>query len=197
MATQLVDLRRDTAGSGATAAPGLLFRVARAGVRISIYLGVGAVALAALLLLVLAAGPNVLPYRAYTIESGSMTPTLPIGSEVILAKTSAAQLKVGDVITFREPTRAGNGQIITHRIVRIERRAGKRLFVTKGDANGLPDAWRVPATGEGWRYAFKLPYLGYGIEALKLPLVRFAMLALAALTVAVSTLRWVWRPSES
>jgi signal peptidase len=191
--TELVEHRRGEAGSSGEAAPGFLFRVARAGARASMY----AVALAALFVLVLAVGPSFLPYRAYTIESGSMTPTLPIGSEVILAKTSAAKLKAGDVITFREPTRAGNGAIVTHRIVRIERKDGKRFFVTKGDANGLPDAWRVPATGEGWRYVYELPWLGYLIAALKLPFLRLALLAAAALTVTYSTLRWVWQPSES
>jgi signal peptidase len=194
--TELVDIRRDGAGSGAIAAPGLLFRVARAGVRTSMYVSIGAVALAALFVLALALGPSFLPYRAYTIESGSMTPTLPIGSEVILAKTSAAQLKPGDVITFREPTRDGTGAIITHRIVRIERKDGKRFFVTKGDANGLADAWRVPATGEGWRYVYRLPWLGYLIAALKLPLIRLAMLATAALALALSILRWVWQTPE-
>ena len=161
------------------------------------YAGIAAVALAALFVVVLAAGPSFLPFRAYTIESGSMTPTLAIGSEVILAKTSAAQLKAGDVITFREPTRAGDGAIVTHRILRIERKEGRRFFVTKGDANGLPDAWRVPATGEGWRYVYKLPWLGYLIAALKLPFLRFALLAAAALTVTYSILRWIWQPSES
>jgi signal peptidase I len=180
---ELVDLRRDGA--------------ARVTVRAAAYAAVATVALAALIVLALALGPSFLPYRAYTIESGSMTPTLPIGAEVILAKTSAAQLKPGDVITFREPSSAGEGAIITHRIVRIERRGGKRFFVTKGDANGLPDAWRVPATGEGWREVYKLPWLGYLIAALKLPLVRFALLAAAALTITFSVLRWVWAPSES
>jgi signal peptidase I len=105
-------------------------------------------------------------------------------------------LKPGDVITFREPTRAGNGAIITHRIVRIERKDGKRFFVTKGDANGLADAWRVPATGEGWRYVYRLPWLGYLIAALKLPLIRLAMLAAAALALTLSILRWVWQTPE-
>ena len=41
------------------------------------------------------------------------------------------------------------------------------------------------------------PWVGYFIAALKLPLVRFALLAAAALIVTLSTLRWVWRPSES
>ena len=161
------------------------------------YAGIVVVALAALLVLALAMGPSFLPYRAYTIESGSMTPTLPVGSEVILARTSAAELKVGEVITFREPTRTGEGAIVTHRLVRVERKDGKRFFVTKGDANGLPDAWRVPATGEGWRYVYKLPWLGYLIAALKLPLLRLALLAAAALTITYSLLRWVWQPSES
>jgi signal peptidase len=158
------------------------------------YLALAVVVAAALGVLALAVGPRFLPYRAYTIETGSMTPTLPVGTEVILTQTSAAKLEVGDIITFTAPS---SGELVTHRIVRIGRVDGKRVFVTKGDANGLPDAWRVPATGEGWRYAYKLPYAGYAIEALKLPLVRFALLALAALATAVSILRWVWRPSES
>src|SRR5689334_25202859 len=123
--TEFVGLRRGEAGRGAGAAPGFLFRVARTGARASMYAGIAAVALAALFVVVLAAGPSFLPFRAYTIESGSMTPTLAIGSEVILAKTSAAQLKAGDVITFREPTRAGDGAIVTHRILRIERKDGR------------------------------------------------------------------------
>jgi hypothetical protein len=77
--TELVERRRGEAGSSAIAAPGFLFRVGRAGARASMYAGIAAVALAALVVLVLAVGPSCLPYRAYTIESGSMTPTLPIG----------------------------------------------------------------------------------------------------------------------
>ena len=194
MTTQLVDLRRRNTGSGAGAAPGLLVRVARIAARVMTYVALAAIVVAALSVAALAVGPRVLPYQAYTIETGSMTPTLPVGTEVILVKTSASRLKVGDIISFHAPP---NGEIVTHRIVRIERDRGKRVFVTKGDANGLPDAWRVPATGEGWRFAYKLQYLGYGIEALKLPLVRFALLALAALVTAASVLRWVWRPTES
>jgi signal peptidase len=197
MTTELVELRRDAAGSGVIAAPGLAFRVVRAGARTTIYAAVAGTALAALFVAALAVGPSFVPYRAYTIEGGSMTPTLRLGTEVILTRTSAARLEPGDIITFREPRPGGNGPIVTHRIVRIERDHGKRFLVTKGDANGVPDAWRVPATGEGWRYVFKLPYVGYGLAALKLPLVRFAILALAALTIGVSTLRWVWRPPES
>jgi signal peptidase I len=179
------------------AAPGLAFRVARLGGRAVIYAAVAAMALAALFVVMLAIGPSFVPYRAYTIEGGSMTPTLPLGTEVVLTRRSAARLRPGDIITFREPRSGGHGPIVTHRIVRIERKHGKRFFVTKGDANGVPDAWRVPATGEGWRYVFKLPYVGYGLAALKLPLVRFAVLALAALTIGASTLRWVWQPSGS
>jgi signal peptidase len=158
------------------------------------YLALAAVVVAALGVVALAIGPRFLPYRAYTIETGSMRPTLPVGTEVILTKAPASTLKVGDIITFRAPS---NGELVTHRIARIERTRGRRFFVTKGDANGVPDAWRVPATGVGWRYATKLDYVGYGIAALKLPLVRFVLLALAALATAASILRWIWRPTES
>src|SRR5689334_2455215 len=194
MTTQLVDLRRRTVGGGSTAAPGLLRRAARLVGLTAMYLGIAALVVAALGVAALAIGPRSLPYRAYTIETGSMAPTLPVGTEVVLTKTAASKLKPGDIITFHAPP---GGELVTHRIVRIERDGGKRVFVTKGDANGLPDAWRVPATGEGWRFSTKLGYVGYGIAALKLPLVRLALLGFAALLIALSILRWVWRPTES
>jgi hypothetical protein len=32
----------------------------------------------------------------------------------------------------------------------VKTSATGRYFVTKGDANGAPDDWRVPAVGTGW-----------------------------------------------
>jgi signal peptidase len=147
--------------------------------------------LAAALVLVLDVAPRFLPYRAYTVLGGSMAPTIPRGSEVVLRPVRADRLRIGDVITFRKP--GGTGTLVTHRIVRIERSDGRRVFVTKGDANGLPDAWRVPAVGTGWRVAFSVPLLGYLPGALTLPLLRLALFALISLLVASSVLRRIWR----
>jgi signal peptidase len=198
-----LELRRATSGSGTVPAlggsprarPARLPRsgISAAAAKLAIYVGGVAVVLAAIAVLVLSVGPRLLPYRTYAIDSGSMAPTLPVGSEVVLRPVAAAKLKVGDIITFKRPDNLK--QLVTHRIARIERRGGKRVLVTKGDANAVPDSWRVIASGTGWRYAFRIPYAGYLVQGLTLPVVRLGLFALIALLLAATALKRIWRPS--
>jgi signal peptidase I len=163
-------------------------RIAHQVVTASLTLAVTTAALAASLLVF---GPHVFPYRIYAIESGSMRPTLPVGSLAVLRPVQASRISVGDIITFEKPGAAS--LLVTHRVVAIKRERGARFFVTKGDANGTPDAWRVPTAGTGWRYAFSLPYAGYPIAALKQPVLRFGFFATLALALAAGALLRVWR----
>lgn len=163
-------------------------RFARSAVTAGLTLAVTAAAVLASLLVV---GPQVLPYRVYAIESGSMRPTLPVGSLVVLRPVHARGIAVGDIITFHRPGAAA--VLVTHRVVAREQRAGRTFFVTKGDANGAPDAWRVPASGTGWRYAFSVPSLGYPVAALKQPVFRFGLFATFALALGAVGLVRVWR----
>ena len=163
-------------------------RIAQQAVTASMTLAVTA---AALLTCVLVIGPHLLPYRVYAIESGSMRPTLPVGSTVVLRPVAASRIAVGDIITFRRP--GADSTLVTHRVVAIEHTGSDTFFVTKGDANGARDAWRVPAAGTGWRYAFSIPYLGYPVAALKQPVVRFGFIAALALALAAVALVRVWR----
>jgi len=156
-------------------------------------IGCALLTLAAGLVLALDVAPRVLPYRAYAILGGSMEPTIPFGSEVVLRPVRADQLRIGDIITFRKP--GDSVEFVTHRIVRVERSGGRRYFLTKGDANALPDAWRVPATGTGWRYAFTVPFLGYVSAALDMLAVRLVALVLVAVLVGATVLREIWRPA--
>jgi signal peptidase len=151
--------------------------------------------LAGLFLVTLAAitlGPRVLPYRTFFVRSGSMRPTLPVGSLAIYTPVAAADLKVGDVIAFERPV--GVRGLVTHRIVGIEHSATGTDFVTKGDANGIADAWRIPSKGHGWRLACVVPYVGYLPGALGIPLVRLALASLIAFGVAARLLIRIWRP---
>jgi signal peptidase len=191
--TSHVEIGRTTAGSGALPAPGAVGRATSALRRAAGGCVVVALAAAAAFVLVLCVGPRLLPYRAYAIDSGSMAPTLPVGSEAILRPVQAERLRVGDVITFKRPD--NKRELVTHRIVRIERKGGVRLLVTKGDANALPDAWRVRASGTGWRYAFRIPYAGYLVQGLTLPIARLALLALIGLLLGAAAIRRIWSPS--
>ena len=65
--------------------------------------------------------------------------------------------------------------------------------MTKGDANGVPDPWRIPARGRGWRYRFAVPYLGYAVGLIGSPLVRLALLVGLALGSAGAVLAAIWR----
>lgn len=73
-------------------------------------------------------------YQSNVIISGSMTPTIPIGSLVISKTVPISQLKKGDVIVFDT-----EGERLTHRITAIS----KEKIQTKGDANDYLDAGTV------------------------------------------------------
>ena len=139
-------------------------------------------------------GPLVLPYRVMVVRSGSMRPTIAVGALAIYRPVSSAELHPGDVIAFAHPERPG--ETVTHRIVKVEEADGKRSFVTKGDANGQPDAWLVPATGTGWRYRFSVPVAGYALVAVGSSLGRAVMLAVVVASLALSVLARIWRPAR-
>ncbi|MFO1537218.1 MAG: signal peptidase I [Actinomycetota bacterium] len=139
-------------------------------------------------------GPRVLPYRVSYVRSGSMTPAVPVGALAVFRPAQAADLRPGDVIAFAAPR--GRSEVIAHRIVGTEGAGAGRAFVTRGDANPAPDAWRVPARGTGWRQVLVVPYLGYGLAALTRPLVRTGLLVTVAGLGAVALLVALWRPER-
>ena len=144
-------------------------------------------------LLVVNVGPLVLPYRVYTVLSGSMSPTIPVGSEVVLRQADAAQIRVGDVITFTRPGHPG--QLVTHRVAAITRdpQTGAPEFITKGDANAVSDDWRIPAQGTGLKYAFHVPFIGYAFAMLQSPIGRICFILAPALLLAAVVLNDVWK----
>src|SRR3546814_13140355 len=76
-----------------------------------------------------------------TVLSGSMEPTYPVGSQVVVERVGpkdADDLEVGDVITFLP--RPEDTSVVTHRIVRKAHRPdGIPVFTTRGDANNSDD----------------------------------------------------------
>ncbi len=142
----------------------------------------------------LGVGPRLLPYRAYAIHTGSMAPALPVGSEAILRPVAAIDLRPGDVIAFHKPS--GGAEMVTHRIFRVETVRGERRFVTKGDANDVPDAWRVPAEGAGWRVVASVPYAGYVVQSLRTPIPRLLVIAVVLVWFGGVAIRRIWsRPA--
>lgn len=142
-------------------------------------------------LLAVTVGPRFLPYQALIVRSGSMSPTIPTGSIVFYRKTAAAAVKVGDVIVFAKP--GDPNEKVTHRVVQIKTGATGRYFITKGDANGTPDDWRVPAAGTGWVSSFHVARAGYALVYLRSSFGRLLLLILPAILLGAITLYEIWQ----
>ena len=96
----------------------------------------------------------------YTVLSGSMEPTYHVGSLIYVQKVDAAELKVGDPITYV----IEGGTVVTHRIVEILPAYGEDGsvgFKTKGDANKIEDGTPVHSNNVVGKPLFSIPYLGY------------------------------------
>ena len=114
---------------------------------------------------------GVLPYKVYVLHTGSMTPTIPSKSAVIVDE---GHYHVGQVVTFTE-----DGETVTHRLISINA-AG--LITTKGDANATADPWHPPKSQIIGGVVTTMPEVGYWLVYLKSPLgassVLLAMLAI-------------------
>ena len=118
------------------------------------------VALAAVILLVLAliVVPRVAGGVPLTVLSGSMRPTVPEGSVVIVREVDAADLQIGDVITFQ--LRSGDPTLVTHRIVGISVGRDGPTFRTRGDANDAVDPTPVVVEQVKGKVWYHVPWVG-------------------------------------
>lgn len=160
------------------------------------WLGIGLLALLVAGLLALTVGPLLFPYKALTVLSGSMEPTIPVGAVVIDTQVNAADVRRGDIITFARPDRPN--EYVTHRVYAVEAGpGGRKEWVTKGDANPVPDAWRIPAAGTGYKYTFSIPRIGYALAWMQSPLGRVLFLVVPAVLLGLLTLYELWWPRRN
>ncbi|SDE82754.1 signal peptidase I [Pseudonocardia oroxyli] len=130
-------------------------------------LGALAVVAALALACALAILPLLVGGKALTVLSGSMEPTLPVGSVAVIRPVEPARLGVGDVVNFTDrDASTGEARVVTHRIVAVQ--PGPR-FVTRGDANPVDDPNPVAAAdvhGELW---YDVPSVGTVRDRLTAP----------------------------
>lgn len=80
-------------------------------------------------------------FSLFRVVTGSMEPTLPVGSLLLCQETDIQQIQVGDIICFRSRNPQIMGKIITHRVISITVSGeGETLLETKGDANLSADS---------------------------------------------------------
>lgn len=100
--------------------------------------------------------PRLLGYQAYTVISGSMEPSISVGSLVYIKSVDPEAVAAGDVIAFYGGR--DSNAIITHRVV--ENRVIMGEFITKGDANETEDMNPVSYEHFLGRVEMSIPELG-------------------------------------
>lgn len=97
---------------------------------------------------------------ALTIQTGSMEPTYPPGTMVVIKPTPAEDLRPGDVVTYQ--LRSGEATVVTHRITQQLRTAeGNLLFITQGDNNPVADQTPVQPVQVRGKLWYALPWIGW------------------------------------
>lgn len=98
-------------------------------------------------------------FSTAVVSSGSMEPEISVDDMIIIKEQDDYQ--EGDVITFER-----DGSLITHRIME----KSENGFVTKGDANDVPDAQKVDMADVVGKTVCVIPKVGQVIYYLRTPL---------------------------
>jgi signal peptidase len=138
--------------------------------------------------------PGIVGRHSLAILSGSMEPTLHVGDLVVDQEERASDLRLGDIVTFRDPENPK--RLLTHRVVRMRIRNGVAYVTTKGDANTGFERWHAPADGSVGRVQFRIRKLGYGVMYVGERYGRFAMIAIPAFLLALYELHRLWFPKR-
>ncbi len=127
-------------------------------IEITTYLGI---AVAIILWGYLAYRYSVGDFRFFVVQSGSMSPTLPIGS--VIMTTPAGEIAKNTMITYFTK----EGAIVTHRVVDIITESGQKSFVTKGDANSTNDDSLVAQSMVIGKVSLVVPHIGRVFSAVR------------------------------
>ena len=96
-------------------------------------------------------------WQLQAVLSGSMVPTYPVGSLLVIETIDASRVQAGMPIVFEDPQ--VRGRLVTHRVVGVA--PGEALqFWTQGDANGARDPFPVPARMVQGRVMWQISQLG-------------------------------------
>lgn len=141
-----------------------------------------------LLLAVLVAAGAGLGYRGSVILSGSMEPALSAGDLVVVQTIPAAQMRVGDIVSFGTPA----GVTLTHRVTGLRASADGLAVTTRGDANGVSERWTTAPEARVGRVRATIPALGHVTRWTGSTSGRLIVLGAIGMLVAGLALRRIW-----
>lgn len=87
---------------------------------------------------------NIGGYMMFRVVTGSMEPTIHVGSLLITREVDISAVALNDIVCFRTQEAEIWGKVVTHRVVDLVSMAdGSTVLMTKGDANLVSDSYYV------------------------------------------------------
>ena len=123
-------------------------------------------------------------YYSSLIMSGSMEPTIPVGSIVVVETVNPKDVKVNDIIVFQR-----SDLKTLHRVIDKIEENNTYYFQTKGDANENPDPWTVKPDQIQGSLMLTIPYYGYFLHFAGTPIGFLLMVIIPAIILITSELR--------
>jgi signal peptidase len=140
---------------------------------------------------------EIFAHPVFSVASGSMTPAIDTGDLIVdnsVTSTQAANLHVGQIISFRESASSANSVIITHRIVAVlsGTATASVAYRTKGDANNAPDLGTVAPSQVLGMYSARVPFGAYVISTLHQPITFVILIMIPVVYLVEEEVRRRW-----
>ena len=116
--------------------------------------------------------PKFLGLKTYLVASGSMEPTIPVGSMIFSREVNPANLAEGDIIVFLKAEE--DNVPITHRVLSNDKDA--KTIVTKGDHNPDLDPMPIQYNNVIGKVVWHTPAIGALTAPLTRPVGKLVML---------------------
>jgi signal peptidase len=118
----------------------------------------------------------------FVVLTGSMEPTLPVGSVIAIKIINPNTLQESDIICFQT---SPDKPWTTHRIINITDEG----FITKGDANEEPDTEIVKKENVIGKVVLIIPYIGYLSYFVHTPLGFILLIIIPATLIIIGEVR--------
>ena len=99
--------------------------------------------------------PTLFNHRLYVVDSGSMSPTIPMDSMIIVKESEPHEIDKDDVITYYGHDKSSR---ITHRVVDVVNNG--EFFTTRGDANEVDDPMPLEGKKLIGKVTLTIPFIG-------------------------------------
>lgn len=127
--------------------------------------------------------------KPYIVQSGSMSPSVPLGSVVLVR--AASYYGQNDIITFRQNGNPKN--LVTHRIVykKSANVSSEPTYFTIGDTNDDIDRYEVKSSDIVGKVYFSIPFIGYAVDFAKTPKGFILLVIIPATIIIYEELRFL------